>query len=137
VNTVQLKIKNINFLNRDCTTTNSKNINFLKRKCTLSNSKAKTFQSGTALSPIQTIFDMNCFEFHKSPCFFRWNYSVLLFGNLESTALLFVAETRLNRSRQALWGETLGFNPFFSSFYIGDGRIASSMAIFHYAIFCY
>jgi len=33
--------------------------------------------------------------------------------------------------------ETLSFNPFFSPFYIGDGRIASSMAVFHYTIFCY
>jgi len=33
--------------------------------------------------------------------------------------------------------ETLSFNPVFSPFYIGDGQIASSMAVYHSTIFCY
>jgi len=33
--------------------------------------------------------------------------------------------------------ETPSFNPYFSPVYIGDGRIASSMAVYHSTIFCY
>jgi len=33
--------------------------------------------------------------------------------------------------------ESLSFNPFFSPFYIGDGRITSSMVVYHSTIFCY
>jgi len=34
-------------------------------------------------------------------------------------------------------GERLYFNPVFSPFYIGDGQIANSMAVYHSTIFCY
>jgi len=33
--------------------------------------------------------------------------------------------------------ETLRFNLFFPPFYIGDGRIAGSMAVYHSTLFCY
>jgi len=32
--------------------------------------------------------------------------------------------------------ETFSFNPAFSPFHIVDGRIASSMAVYHSTIFC-
>jgi len=48
----------------------------------------------------------------------------VLFGNLETL--------KYQRER-----ENLSFNPIFPSFYIGDGRIASSMAVYHILLLDY